>query len=248
MKTLLFLGIACVTFAAEAQTKVEKSIAVKPGQTVVLNLDYPEARLQTWDKSEVMITGTVSINKGEHDQAFQLDVTTTGNELVVTALLMDKESIPERIIIKKGDREYYFKTKNYRDPEIQKFLADNGSDYSYMSNGIIQEISLTIFIPKNTPTKVNAKHGLIEVSGFDGPLTIESKYGGVDATIQPQTAGQLTARTQYGEILTNLETKFNQTPVEGRGKRWTEISANLGKGPAYSLESKYGNVYLRKPK
>lgn len=248
MKTLLFLGLAWVTVAAQAQTPVEKSIPVKPGQAVVLNLDYPDAKIQTWDKSEVMITGTASINKGEHDQAFQLDVTTTGNELVVTSLLKDKENIPERIMIKKGDREYFFKTGNFRDPEIQKFLADNGSDYSYMSNGIIQEISLTIFVPRNTATRVTAKHGLMEVTGFDGPLTIESKHGSVDATIASQSAVQLTARTQYGEILTNLDTKFNQTPVEGRGKRWTEISASLGKGPAYSLESKYGNVYLRKPR
>jgi len=248
MKTLLLLCLSVLGLAAAAQTKIDRSITINSGQTLNLNLDYPEVRIQTWDKPNVMITGTVSINRGENDQAFQLDVSQVGQEVRVASSLKDRESIPQRIVIKKDDREYYFKTKDYHDPEIQKFMKENGGEYSYMSNGIIQEIKLEIFVPRNTNTKVVCKYGLVEVLAFEGPLVVESKYGGVDATIQSQTAGQLTARTQYGEILTNLESKFDQTRSGGKSdKRWTEISANLGKGPSVTLESRYGNVYLRKP-
>jgi hypothetical protein len=87
----------------------------------------------------------------------------------------------------------------------------------------------------------------VEVKDFDAPLSIESKYGGVDATIPPTSAGLITARSRYGEILTNLAVKFDQAnKMEKSADKWTEISAKLGQGPAYWFESKYGNVYLRK--
>lgn len=240
------LFISTCTFA---QTKVEKSIPVKAGQRVVFQLDYPEVKLQTWDKPEVFISGTVSINQGEHDAAFGFDVNVTTPEVTIISSLKDKENIPHRITIKKGDREYYFKTANFNDPEVQKFLADNGGDYSYRSSGIQHEIKLTINIPRNTPVQIESKYGIVEVLAFDAPLTINSKYGGADITFSTAPKGRITARSQYGEILTNLDAKFDQVPAGGKnGKRWTEITANLGSGPELSVESKYGNIYLRKSK
>lgn len=249
IKYLLLVGMIAIGTMAGAQTKIEKTIPVKAGQTLVLDLDYPEAKIQTWDKADVLITGTVSINQGEHDSAFQLEVMTTGNKLVVTSLIKDKESLPKRLLIKKGDREYYFKTDNYHDPDVQKFLAENGNEYSYRSTGIHQEIHLTVFVPRNTPVEVNAKYGLVEVTSFEGPLTANSKYGGMDITFPLQFKGRITASCQYGEIYTNLEASFDRSMNDGKnGKRWTAISARLGDGPAFAIESKYGNIYLRKSK
>ena len=249
MRTKLWVTCLILSVPVLAQTKIEKTIPVKAGQKLSLNFDYPEVKLQTWDKTEIRITGTVSINRGENDNAFELAVASTTSDISVTSMLKNKESIPQRIVIKKGDREYYFKAQDYNDPEIQKFLEENGREYSYMSNGVIQEIKLEVFVPKGLETTVQAKYGLVEVKNFDGPLSIDAKYGGVDASILAQDTGQLTARTQYGEILTNLDVKFDQLTSGAKSdKRWTEISASLGKGPKYKLESKYGNVYLRKSK
>jgi len=65
------------------------------------------------------------------------------------------------------------------------------------------------------------------------------------------STGQLTARSRYGEILSNLDIKFDQAKFPDKSARsqgkWTEISAKLGSGPPYFIESKYGKVYLRKP-
>ena len=247
MKTRLWIACLVITFPLVAQTKVEKSIPVKSGQKLNLDFDYPEVKLHTWDKADILVTGTVSINKGENDNAFELEINSTASGVSVKSHLKDKENIPHRIAIKKGDREYYFKASNYNDPEVQKFLEENGREYSYMSNGIIQEIKLEVFVPKNIETLVVSKYGLVEVLNFEAPLTIDAKYGGIDASIQATGLGQLTARSQYGEILSNLDVKFNQqTSGEKSNKRWTEISALLGNGPKYSLDSKYGNVYLRK--
>lgn len=243
----LFILLLFVYTAGPAQTRIEKSVPVRAGQRLILNLDFPDVKLQTWDKAEVQVTGTASINRGEHDNAFQLETTTSGDAVTITSTLKNKESIPERILIKRGDQEYFFKTANYHDPEVQKFLAENGGDYGYRSTGIHQEIKLTVFVPRGIAVEVNAKHGTVEAAAFDAPLRATSKHGVIDITFGPSFKGSITARCQYGEILTNLDAKFERAPDGGKnGKRWTEISASLGNGPAYILESKYGNLYLRK--
>jgi hypothetical protein len=249
MNMKLILGLMVLTGTSFAQTKIEKSIPVQTGQKLVMNFDYPELiKIQTWERKEVLVKGEVSINKGENDDAFELLTQTSGGVTTIAASLKDKENLPRRIVIKKGDMEYVFKGNNYKDPEVQKFLAENGGDYSYISSGIIKEITLEIFVPKGMETTVEAKYGLIEVKAFDAPLTIDAKYGGVDVTMNAKTTGELIARTQYGEILTNLDIAFDSgkrnTPAY---EKWTEVSAKPGTGPRYILESKYGKVYLRKP-
>ncbi len=246
MKRILLFVLLSVSLASYAQTPIEKIIPVKPGQKLTIIVEEPELKLQTWDKNEVLIKGVVSINRGENDSAFELQTNTSGQELTVTSVIKDKENIPQRIVIKKGGVEYYFKAKDYNDPEIQKFLEENGREYSYMSNGIVKDIKLEVFVPRNMETTVQAKYGIVEVKNFDAPLTIDAKYGGIDATIVPGTTGMLTARARYGEILTNLGIKFDQSGFPDKKNQWTEISAKPGSGPRYSFESKYGNVYLRK--
>lgn len=242
----LFFALLLVSLVATGQTKVEKSIPAKTGQKLVLNFDYPELKIQTWEQNEILIKGTVSINNGENDNAFELEVMETGPEITITSIIKNKENLPRRIMIKKGDTEYFFKAKDVNDPEVQKFLEENGREYTYMSNGIIKEINLEIFVPKNLETNVQAKYGLVEVKNFNGPLTLDAKYGGADVTIPINAVGEIMARSRYGEILTNLDVKFEQTAFR-HDNDWTEIYAKPGSGPKYSLESKYGKLYLRKP-
>lgn len=243
----LTLAIVLCAFLCAGQTPIEKTVPLKAGTKLVLDFDHPDIVIKTWDKNEVMIKGTASINRGENDSAFELVVEDQGPELRISSILKDKENIPQRIVIKKGDQEFYFRAKDYNDPEVQKFLEDNGHDYAYMSNGIIRDIELEISVPKNVDTRVIAKFGLVEIKGFDGPLTVDAKFGKIDATIVPQRTGDLMARTRHGEILTNLDIKFDQRPQTGKGDHWTEITAKPGTGPSYRLEAKFGNVYLRKP-
>lgn len=241
------LSMLIVVPAALGQMKVEKTIPWKAGQKLQIDFDHPNLKIHTWDKNEVAVTGTASINRGENDNAFELVVEEVQGAVKVSSRLKDKESIPQRIVIKKGDQEFFFKAKDYNDPEIQKFLEDNGHEYSYMSNGIIRDIALEIYVPKGTETSIVSKYGLVEVTKFDAPLTVDAKYGKIDASVPVTTIGELSARTRHGEILTNLDVKFDQSPLVSKRDHWTEITARPGKGPYYRFESKYGNVYLRKP-
>lgn len=251
MKPKIFLiALVVLSITTLAQTKIEKTIPVRSGQILNMDFEFPELiKLQTWDKNEILIKGDVSINKGENDDAFELLVNQSGNKIEVSTNLKDKENIPHRIVIKKGDTEYFFKAKDTNDPEVQKFLDDNGRQYTYMSNGIIKEITLEIFVPKGMETVVESKFGLVEVKNFQAPLKVSSKFGGVDASIIERSTGELTAKTEFGEILTNLDVKFNsdkKIPNNHHHDRLTVVSAKPGTGPRYEFESKFGKVYLRK--
>lgn len=249
MKAKLILGLIVLSGTVFAQTKIEKVVPVQSGQKLVLDFDYPELiKIQTWDRKEVLIKGTVSINKGENDEAFELVTQTNGSTVTVSSIIKDMENLPKRIVIKKGDTEYVFRAKDYKDPEVKKFMDEHGGNYTYMSSGIIKEIQLEIFVPVGMETSVQAKYGLVEVLGFNAPLTVDAKYGGVDATINARATGELIARTHFGEILTNLDLAFDsEKDRDSNFNKWTQVSVKPGTGPRYMLESKYGKVYLRKP-
>lgn len=249
MKSLMTTVLFAISLVATGQTEIEKTFQVQAGQKLKLVFDYPELiKLTTWDKKEVVIKGTVSINKGENDDAFELNSQLTENVLIISSLIKDKDKLPKRIVIKRGETEYVFKAANFKDPEVQKFLDENGRDYSYMSSGVVMEITLEVFVPAGMETKVESKYGLVEVKSFNGSLTVDAKYGGVDATVNTKATGELIARTHYGEILSNLDLHFNSDKRGETGyEKWTEVSARPGTGPKYLLESKYGKVYLRKP-
>jgi len=247
MKTKLLIILLALSVSAFAQTKIEKRIPVSTGQTLHLDFEWPNLiKIQTWDQKDILIKGDVSINKGENDDAFELVVNQSGKVIDVSSILKDKENIPRRLVIKEGDTEYYFKAKDENDPEVQKFLEERGRSYTYMTQGIIKEITLDIFVPKGMETELASKFGLVEVKNFQAPLKVNSKFGGVDASIAERSTGELIARTEFGEILTNLDTKFNSDKNLDNHDRWTIISAKPGSGPRYDFESKFGKVYLRK--
>ena len=107
------------------------------------------------------------------------------------------------------------------------------------------DILLEIKVPANTETVVESVYGMVEITSFNGPLTVVATYGGVDAAVKEQVVGQITAETNHGEIFSNLNAKFNGE-ASRQGGFHTYVSALPGKGPAYKFDSKYGNVYLRK--
>jgi hypothetical protein len=84
------------------------------------------------------------------------------------------------------------------------------------------------------------------VRDFNGPLKVDATYGGIDAAVAEKTTGELTAKTNYGQIYSNLEVKFGGPEMREENFH-TFVSAKPGTGPSYAFDSKYGNVYLRKP-
>lgn len=250
MKLQPFIIFLFSTISLHAQTTIEKSFPVQGAGELLIEIDYPNVNIQTWDKNEVLVKGTVSINNGEHNANFELLNSNAAGVLKINSFIKDKDNIPRHVVIKKGEEEFVFKAKDFNDPEVQKFLEEHGREYSYMSNSLLIDVDLQVFVPKNMKTTIDSKYGVVEFKQFDAPLKIVAKYGKVDATIS-STVGGITARSRYGEILSNLDIKFDEAPYQygkrGKNNSWTEITAHPGKGQAYFIEAKYGTVYLRKP-
>ena len=248
MRNLIIAGLMICSGNIFAQTPIEERIPVRPGQKLKMHFEDPKLiKVHTWDKQEVFVNGSVRINRGEHDSAFEITADEKPDLVVITSRIKDRDNIPKRTIIHKGDQEYYFQTGDPNDPSIQKFFAEHGREYTYMSNGIIHEITLEIFVPRGMASSVETKFGLVEVTDFDAPLNVNSTFGGVDATVVAGKTGELIARTHFGEILTNLDTRFTPTDRPDHNDHWTEIRTSPGTGPSYQFESKFGKVYLRKP-
>ncbi len=241
MRTLIVILISFVTGSLVAQTPVTKSFATTAGQKILLRFDYPELiKVSTWEKNEIGITGKVSINGGENDDAFEITQSTSGTTLIVESLIRNMKDLPHRITIHQGQEKITFKTKD----DFDKYAEEHGRNFNYTSRGVDMDITLEIKVPRNMETKIEATYGMVEVRDFSGPLTVDATYGGIDVVVQTKTTGELIAETSYGQVYSNLDLKFSGAEIEDFH---TLISIKPGSGPRYSFESKYGNVYLRKP-
>ncbi len=225
------------------QTPVNKIIPVKTGQKIDLHFDYPElVKVSTWDKNEISIQGTVSINAGENDDAFELITTNTDNTVTVRNEIKNMKNLPHRITIIHGAEKIVFQNKE----ELKKYKEEHGlTGYNSMSYGLDMDIILEVKVPRNMETKIESVYGMVEVKDFIGPLSVNATYGGVDASLIERSVGEITAETNHGEIYSNLDVKFNGATSRHEAFH-TLVSARPGNGPAYNFDSKFGNVYLRK--
>lgn len=240
MRAVACLLMTLLTGVLEAQTPVNKVYPVSAGQKISLRFDYPElVRISTWDKNEISITGTVSINGGESDDAFELLQSTSGNSIYIENKIRNLKDLPQRITVTRGGEKLTFKSK----ADYKKYCDETGHDFNVKSWGVDMDIVLEVKVPRNMETNLECVYGIAEVKNFLGPLTVEATYGGVDVSVQEKTTGELVAETSFGQIYTNLELKFSGSDFKDFH---TQVSAKPGSGPRYSFESKYGNVYLRK--
>ena len=238
---LLILALA-IPAKHYAQTALNKTVAVRSGQTIDMHFDYPElVRVSTWDGNEVSIQGQVSINGGENDDAFVLENDVQGNVVRVSGEIRGIKDLPQRITVTRDGQKMMFRDK----AEWRKYQAEHGRGYNSVSWGPDIDITLEIRVPRNVATRITSVYGMVEVVNFSGPLTVEATYGGVDASLNERSVGEIKAETNFGEIYSNLDARFEGDKVTNKDF-YTFVSARPGQGPPYSFESKYGNVYLRK--
>lgn len=251
-KLLLLIMASLLCLPAVAQRKFEKSYPLPASRK--LNLNFQElstVKVTPWDKNEVSVQVSVSINNGENDNAFDIKADESNNTLTLETILINPESIPRKSFITTRDGTRYFvKNPDWNSKEVQEFLALHGNeDVSFVGSGIIKDIFINVFVPKNADLSVYTKNGDIEIVNFVGPLTANSKNGAVDLSVPQNQKATLELRTRHGEIFTNLPLEQDRsTDTENyRSDKWNVISGKLnGGGALINLESKNGSIYLRK--
>jgi hypothetical protein len=242
MKANLSLLLAVLSFSVSAQTKIDKTVPVRNGQVVKMKFDYPElVKVSTWDKNEVSIRVSVSINEGENDDAFELTIDNSGNTIMVENRINNLKNLPRRVTVTRHGEKMVFRNE----AEWKKYQDEHGRSFSNVIHGVDMDIEIEVKIPKQVDTTVELVYGTLEVENFTGPLVARSTYGGVDAALTERNLGELSAETNYGKIYSNLDVNFDNSKSRNEAFH-TYVYAKPGSGSRYIFESKYGNVYLRK--
>lgn len=249
MKKLLLSTLLMLPGWLYSQADLNQSFEASAVTSISLNFKYPELiQVKTWDKKQLLIKGTIMINNGENNDAFKLRSSVENGKLIINSEIEDLDNLPKKITVRKDGETYVFNTDNWNDPELKKFFKEKGSDNEYVSHGVQKEIKLEVFVPSNMELEINAKYGIVEIADYEAPLEVNAKYGGVDVKIPQSSKRDIQAKTKYGEIFTDLDVDFDRTGSTILDyDKWTIVSKKLnGGGVKCLLESKYGNVYMRK--
>jgi len=227
-----------LSIAAYGQTITTKSYPVQPGQQLRFKFEYPVVHISTWAKKEVSITAKVNINNDENDSAFSLEEETTHGTILIRDRIKDFDQLPRKYTVVRNGLKTVYKNKG------QYIEAKKRGGIGQCYDGVDLDIHLEIKVPEGSTTDIKAVYGIVELSDFHAPLTVDAPYGGIDATINKNLTGKLQATTSYGQIYSNLDLKLTDHTERDF---FNSITAEPGKGPAYEFTSTYGKIYLRKP-
>ena len=220
------------------------------GQSI--KLDFRDANIidvRGWDQEFVRVEPRVKINLGQNDDAYKVTSELSGGQLYIQGFIEGKEDLPEIIQIKKDDQLYHFMTDDWNSPEIQKFYEEQGeAGVQWVTHGVAWEIDLTISVPKELELLITSRHGLIDVEGFEGTLTADSRHGGVDVALTANASHRINLSTKWGEIFSNLDLQFETRQFPQKGSDWNVVKAHVNsqEGSLFTLKSRHGNIYLRK--
>lgn len=223
-----------------AQKQISQQYAAKGMNKLQLKFDFPKTvKLQTWDKEEVLVRASVSINGGENDEAFLLNSDTKDGVLFISNTIKDREKLPKTYVINSKQGKLFFKTKQ----ALREHMGNKEGGWDYWGEQTDIDITVEVFVPAALATQAESVYGLVEVRNFDAPLQVKATYGGIDAALSEKQANSLSATTKFGQIYTNLSLQYAEKKEQDF---YSYISTVKNGTPAYSFTANYGNLYLRK--
>lgn len=223
-----------------AQKQISEQYAAKGIRKLQLKFDFPKTvKLQTWDKDEILVRASVSINGGENDEAFLLKAASSDGVLTISNSIKDREKLPKVYVINNKQGKLFFKTKQ----ALRDYMGDKQGGWNYWGEQTDIDITVEVFVPASLATNAEAVYGLVEIKNFDAPLQVKATYGGIDAALSEQQAASLSATTKFGQIYTNLSLQYAEKKEQDF---YSYFSTAKNGTPAYSFTANYGNLYLRK--
>lgn len=237
-----------VSFSAECQTLINKSINVAHQSSLKIKTLHTDVIVKTWDKNEILIDGYVSIDEGASDDVFDLDIKEKSNYISIETS-MNLQSLKKK--------NTYISSNNYNKDCSVKY-----------SNGHMIKSELTITIPKSITLDIAATYGSVKVEDLSQNTSIENTYGSIDAivenmenienlmlhsvystvdlTISPRIKADMELITDFGQIYTDIEMDIKTNKSMKRNFMGDKIKSSLnGGGNKIKLESNYSNVYVR---
>ncbi|MCH5718587.1 hypothetical protein [Niabella hibiscisoli] len=224
-----------------AQTIIEKRYKASKDQPVLLQFSYPKVKVSSWNKDEIYVKATVNINNNKQNDRFALQDEINGGKLIISDSV-DLKNIDPQYFVEVDGVKKQFETKADFESYRAAHKGEKIAAYSSTNN---VDVQIEIMLPEKDYITIQSKFGLVEVQSYQGPLTVQTEYGKIDARLKETEVGKIKLTNHYGKIYSDFDLK----PTEKEDKTfYTSLTALPGKGPAYELSSKFGNIYLRNSK
>lgn len=204
MKRTVLMLLCCLAMTTiSAQKVIEKNI--KPSSDAIeVEFKFAEdINVKTWDKNEVYLKAEVSINDGEYDEYFDIEI--------------DNNSAALRIDSTYGD--LFKKQQNWRKNK-------DGDDNCNCCSTDIDAI-ITLYVPKTARLRVKSISSNVSSETYQGNLNIDIISGDINIK---DYKGDLTLKTISGDIDIKVEkTKVKAQTVTGTIYADNELNFNQAK-------------------
>ena len=231
MRQFLLLLLVCAAVgsqSASAQKIIERTANLAAGQRVFLNLKQASSiRIRAGVAGKMTMKATVSINSNRLNDALQIDLSQTGDELKLTADFdkeMLKKAQPGDCPNPKGDRN------------------------SWYGQQVCDDISYDITLPADVALRVYTYSGNVDIVGFSNSIEAKSLSGFVDVAWPAAKGAELSLKTITGEVYTDQDIAFSTAPRKNPIVGYQLHGTLSGSGPLVKLESISNDVYFRKRK
>lgn len=234
--------------------KKEHKLNKTSGHLVIIGID--ELSVEGYSGSEIIIT-TDDFDREE-------DARAKGLKLVNSLGLDDNTGMGLSITEKNGET-IITQISSSCDSEFEfKIPAGISVEYEHKTNSggdiIIENIGEEIIISTTYgdvelnkitgPMAVKSVYGSIEAVfttvSQEGSISLESVYDLVDVTLPESTKADVTLRTPYGEIYSNVDIKVSSNNGMRRVSTKSIAGTINGGGVDMRLRASYDNIYLRK--
>ncbi|MCE7065936.1 hypothetical protein [Dyadobacter sp. CY326] len=229
MKNIVLTFIFALScYATFAQKIIQKNLPYTAGKTVNLNLKFADSiRVRYWDKPEVSVKITVTINQGRLNDALTVTEKTTGEEVALSTDY-DKE------LIRAGQAEDCPESKS-------SWSSDDGKNRIY----VCSEINYQVFMPKNAQLNLETINGNIDIQGAVTTVHAKTISGYVDMSWPKGKGANVAMKTITGEVYSDLDIVFKDKKQKNPIVGYLLEGTFKGGGPEVRLESISNDVYLR---
>jgi DUF4097 and DUF4098 domain-containing protein YvlB len=229
MENIIYICVTAILMSFSntlfSQQIVEKSSPIKADQELKLNFEFADKiTVTTWDKNEVYVKATVSINDNADNDHFILDVNQKSYGIEFESEIENMKSLQTR----------------------KKITDEDGSTIIY--NSVDMDLYFEVKVPKDIELEIETISGDIELKNVLGKMDINTISGFIDVTLPVKHNADLELSTISGAMYSDFE--FNKEKNNGYhhyGKRDLSKKLNSG-GTKIYLETISGDIYLRKDK
>ncbi|WP_080056783.1 DUF4097 family beta strand repeat-containing protein [Spirosoma aerolatum] len=233
MKNNLFLYsiglLTLLTQAAVAQRIIQKTMPVSANQLVNLNLRFGDSiQVRYWDKSDLSVHISATINGGKLDDALVVTTNTTDSEVSLKTDF-DKEKLKEgKAEDCPGDGHRW------------------STDYNGQSYYVCSKINYVVNLPRHAKLRIETINGNIDIQGATEAVFAKTISGFVDMSWPKSKGANVAMKTITGEVYSDMEIAFKNKKEKNPIVGYRLEGAINGGGPDVQLESISNNIYLRR--